>query len=155
MEIVIDTAPKWIAAIAATGALVKVLLWAGSVNTQLKTLNDFMQEMRAKLDKMMEWMQPQVSKTTSPLRLTDFGSRVSRSISAGKWASKHALKLADQVSGKRPFEIFEMCKEYVEEMSKDEDLKKRMQEGAYEHGIDMDQIKEIYRIYSAPFSRTQ
>ena len=49
--------------------------------------------------------------------------------------------------GKKEFEVFELCVEYVEQQIKGhEHLATSMRSGAYRHGTDFEQVRKVYEV---------
>ena len=70
-------------------------------------------------------LSPALMKTNKPIKLSDFGRKISANLSVDRWAANHALRLVNKASGKQEFEIFEMCVKYVaDQFDSDMDLKK-------------------------------
>jgi len=83
----------------------------------------------------------------SPVQLTGFGEKISKSVSARKWAVEHAPLLAPEVSGKEEFELFESCVAYVaEQFENDPEFQRTVRAGAYELATEPDQVKKVYEV---------
>ena len=83
----------------------------------------------------------------SPVRLTDFGRKISAAASAAKWAESHAPNLAREVPGKPEFEVFDLCVAYVEErFEDDEDFRRNVRATAYEYGAELEQVRKVYHV---------
>ena len=134
--------------IAFTTALVRTGQWIGAVNSDRKTFKIFMEKIEAKLDKIFErLLPPQTVKSASPVTLTEFGKAISQNLRAARWAADQAPQLMDEAQGKKEFEIFELCVEYVElQIESHEQLATSMRSGAYRHGIDFEQIRKVYEV---------
>lgn len=92
-------------------------------------------------------LSPAVMKTNSPIKLSDFGRKISANLSVDRWAANHALRLVDKASGKQEFEIFEMCVKYVaDQFDSDLNLNKNSRKGAYEVGTDVEKVKRVYAV---------
>jgi len=105
-------------------------------------------EIREKLYSILERLPlPPGLAPSSPMRLTNFGKKVSASLSIGEWAADHAELLKNDASGKPEFEVFEMCVEHVSGQF-DEDLKfqRTIREGAYEQSMDVENVKKICEV---------
>lgn len=105
-------------------------------------------EIREKLYSILERLpSPPGLAPGSPMRLTNFGKKVSDSLSIGEWAADHAELLKNDASGKPEFEVFEMCVEHVSGQF-DEDLKfqRTIREGAYEQSMDVENVKKICEV---------
>ena len=149
MEVWIADNYKTILIILAGGALVFGCgKWYQAVNSDRETFKEFMKEVREKLDKIFERLPPpQTVKSASPVTLTDFGKTISQNLRVARWAADHAPQLMDKAQGKREFEIFELCVEYVEQQIEgDENLATSMRSGAYRHGTDFEQVRKVYEV---------
>ena len=92
-------------------------------------------------------LSPAVVETNSPIKLSDFGRKISANLSVDRWAANHALRLVDKASGKQEFEIFEMCVKYVaDQFDSDLNLNKNSRKGAYEVGTDVEKVKRVYAV---------
>ncbi len=157
--------PSWwvpasiVAGIALIGAGVKIALWAGKVNSKLdslgeglaevrKSFGEGLAEVRKDIKKILERQAPPpVVRAGSPVRLTDFGEKISAAVSAKEWAADHASRLTAEASGKQEFEVFEMCVAYVaEQFDRDESLQRKSRAAAYDLGIETEQIRKVYEV---------
>ena len=105
-------------------------------------------EIREKLYRILERLPlPPGIAPGSPMRLTNFGRKVSASLSIGEWAADNAELLKNDASGKPEFEVFEMCVEHVSGQF-DEDMKfqRTIREGAYEQSMDVESVKIICEV---------
>ena len=105
-------------------------------------------EIREKLYSILERLPlpPGVS-PGSPMRLTNFGKKVSASLSIGEWAADHAELLKNDASGKPEFEVFEMCVEHVSgQFDEDLNFQRTIREGAYEQSTDVENVKKICEV---------
>ena len=105
-------------------------------------------EIREKLYRILERLPlPPGIAPGSPMRLTNFGRKVSASLSIGEWAADNAELLKNDASGKPEFEVFEMCVEHVSGQF-DEDMKfqRTIREGAYEQSMDVESVKKICEV---------
>ncbi len=114
---------------ASVGAAFAVGNWVGAVNADRKPFKAFMAEIREKLDRILERLPlPATVQLGSPVRLTGFGEKTSTGLAVNAWAVGEASKLAGRVCGKQPFEISELCVDYVERrFAEDESLQRTMQ----------------------------
>ena len=148
-------------------------IWIGKVNTDRSSFKEFMSEVRQDLNQnrkdmnqsrqdMNQFRQdmteireklygilerlplPPGVAPGSPIRLTDFGKKVSASLSIGEWAADHAERLRNDASGKREFEIFEMCVEHASgQFDEDSKFQRTIREGAYEQSMELGNVKRI------------
>ena len=152
---------------AVLGAVVKVSMWAGSVNSRLdsvdsrldsvdsrldslgETVRDGLAEVRKDIKKILERLAstPPAVQQSSPVRLSSFGEKISAEVSARAWADDHASRLTAEVSGKEDFEVFETCVAHVaEQFDKDESLQRTIRAAAYELGTDTEQVRKVYEV---------
>ena len=151
----IANTPWWVFALvglALGGAVVKVSMWAGSVNSRLdslgETVRDGLAEVRRDIKKILERLEsPPTVQGSSPVRLTSFGEKIAAEVSARAWADDHASRLTAEVAGKEDFEVFETCVAYVaERFDKDESLQRTIRAAAYEFGSDTKQVRQVYEV---------
>ena len=118
------------------------------VKADQKSLWESMKRVEANISHIPEHLPPPaVVETNSPIRLSNFGTKISANLSADKWAAEHAACLADKASGKQEFEIFEMCVEYVAgQFDNDPDLNRYFRKGAYEIGTGVEQVKKVHEV---------
>ena len=101
------------AIVVALGAGAKLMMWIGSVNEHKKfigtTLGGFMAEIRHDIKQILDRLPPLPVASGSPLRLTDRGN----AIAAQEWTARVAPTLVTPAEGMLPYEIQELCSEYV------------------------------------------
>ena len=118
------------------------------VKAEQRTFGVSLKQVEEKITNIPErLLSPAVLETNSPIKLSDFGRKISANLSVDRCAANHALRLVDKASGKQEFEIFEMCVEYVaDQFDSDLDLNKNSRKGAYEVGTDVEKIKRVYAV---------
>ena len=151
-----DFNPLWIVAfIVAAGALVGIGVWlfgigkwVGAVDNDRESFKTLMKEIRQKLDSILERLpSPKVVQESSPVQLTEFGTRIANAASTKEWAANHAQELLDAVRGKEEFEVFELCKDYVaRQVEEDEASQRAMRKVAYDFGLEVEQIRKVYEV---------
>ena len=132
--------------------------WVGGVNSNLKSLNtnvgevkttlsDFMKEVRGKMDQIFERLPstPAIIER-SPLRLTRLGRNISEELEADAWAARLAAELKGQVEGMDAYEIQDHCFKYVEKHTYSDEEGKRVRRVAYENGKPVDEIRRVLAI---------
>ena len=77
----------------------------------------------------------------SPLRLTDFGKRISERFGADTWASDLVPVLRSKVRGLPDYQVDEFCTDYVQDLSPD--LEKRVAATAYELGTSRENVRIV------------
>ena len=147
--------PEWVgnpafwitAAIVVAGTLLAIGKWVGSVNSDRKSFDTFMREVREKLDKIMERLPRPTSSAHSPVQLTDFGKLIRDNHGVAEWASKEALSLVDASKGKEEFEIYEACIDHVSaEFAKDAEFTRTVKSVAYKVGTPSSNVLPVYQI---------
>ena len=83
----------------------------------------------------------------SPRRLSDMGEDISKELFASEWARKTAPILAGRAKGKPPYDIQELCYEYVRrDFKPTAELDAKMGECAYQHGISKYEVLDVFAI---------
>ena len=119
--------------------------WVGGVNEHRSSVVAFMAEMRGQLERILERLPSTAVSSGSPLRLTSLGRQISDAIGVSDWAAAAAEELRERAEGKRPYEVQEMCVQYVEEkVVLDAELLTKVRECAYESGITVQQVFEVF-----------
>ena len=118
------------------------------VKAEQRTFGESLKQVEEKITNIPErLLSPAVVETNSPIKLSDFGRKISANLSVDRWAADHALRLVNKASGKQEFEIFEMCVKYVaDQFDSDLDLNKYSRKGAYEVGTDVEKVKRVYAV---------
>ncbi len=88
---------------------------------------------------------PALFQSDSPLRLTEFGEKVSASLGAASWAGKVAVELKHELADKQPYQIDAMSRKYVQDDLSDE-MKERVAIAVYEFGIDEDGVRKVLAV---------
>ena len=121
--------------------------WFGATNTRLDKLDECIKVIGEDIKKILLRLPQMTFVGQSPVRLTEFGEKISAEIKAKEWVFKHALNLKTEIYGSREFEVFEKSLAYVvEQMDKDNEFSQAIRETAYQHGVDLEQIWKIYAI---------
>ena len=60
---------------------------------------------------------PRVYAGDSPIELTELGRNISTRLNGKDWAEEHAANLREEIKGREPYEVQEMCFEYANERS--------------------------------------
>ena len=81
--------------------------WVGNVNSDRTKFEEFMSEIRDDEKKFVTHLPPNLTSSTSPIKLTELGEKVSKSTNAKEWAIKVAKELFEETEGKDAFEIQE------------------------------------------------
>ena len=137
-----------VSALVLIGIVLSVGMWVGAVNTDRKSFRDFMSKVNGKIDRILERLPvPPAVQSTSPVQLTEFGQKISTTVSAKAWAITHAPRLVAEATGKEEFDVFEICVAYVQQQSDDDpEFERGIRAGAYQHGTEPDQVKKVYEV---------
>lgn len=152
----------WVAisalALAIVGVVIRVGMWIGSVNTELNSFKGFMEKIEGKLDDLTEringigtdivgikmQIRPAPLAGQSPVHLTEYGQSVSDELQIRQWAEEQAGKLYDLSRGKEEFEIYDLCKEHVDELlTTSGDFNVYVRSGAYDLGREIDVVTSV------------
>lgn len=133
------------ASLAVIYAVVKVIRWTATVDLKLNQFTDFAKEVRDDIKQIFLRLPPVPVVGSSPLRLTDFGEKMADFMKAKPWASDLAPSLQAEVAGKRPFEVDEFSRNYVQTSLNDE-LNERVAACAYEFGVDRDAVLRVLQV---------
>ena len=124
--------------------------WYGEVNSDRKKFNEFMDEIRKDREEIRRDIQDILSRlpspstvSDSPIHLTELGERISKDIGAKVWAEETARELIEQIQGKTRYEVQMLSFEYANSFEPDEELLRKMQEAAFESGIDFRGVQDI------------
>ena len=137
-----------IVVLAVGGAIFYTGRWVGAVNSDRKSFNEFMKEIREKIDSILDRLPPRrIFAQASPLQLTKFGKDISACADGRNLGEELANKLVQQVGGKEAYEIQEFSEKYMKEtFDPTPDQFTRFGKCAYEHGIKYEQVLEVIAI---------
>ena len=115
-------------------------LWMGNVNPDRSLFKSFMEEIREDIKEIrknildiFKRLPPAPVITQSPMHLSDFGKEIAKQINAEEWAGQLAPALKKRAEGKQPYEIQELCSNYVQkEVDPDPEQSVNLQTCAYE-----------------------
>ena len=148
--------PDWIPPAAFTAfilafltALYKFSYWRGEVDTDRKNFSKFMNETRQDIKGIFRRLPDPLVESASHVPLTKRGKRAAEQLDAYSWASRVAAEQADQVAGKKEFEVYSFCQEYVEtayRKDRHSETLAKVKEIAYEHGAQVSQVKNLLAV---------
>lgn len=124
---------------------VKVVRWTATVDLKLEQFTGFAREVRDDIKLIFLRLPPVPVAGASPLQLTDFGEKMADFMKAKTWASELRPSLLAEVAGKRPFEVDEFSRRYVQTRLQD-DMKERVAACAYEFGVERDDVLKVLRV---------
>ena len=145
--------PEWVAAtpwwvfIGIVGALISVGIWIGSVNTHLKSFKDAVSEIRDDIKKILQWMPSKTIDSGSPLKLTTMGDKVSKSIDTISIVKGLATDLRVKADGKLPYDIQELCFDFIrDEYKPSDEVERDIKKCAYDNGIDRAEVLDVLAV---------
>ena len=121
------------------------------IDTGLGTLRDEMRQQQLETRRTLDVLLLRVGGNAetgagnSPLKVTEFGKRIEASLDAGDWIAATAEQLRPKTEGLEPFEIDELCHEYVRS-SLDNEWRRRVRRAVYEFASDEPAVEMILRI---------
>ena len=125
--------------------------WRGEVNSDRSNFKEFMSEFRDKLDDISRTVHlllgasKTVSASESPLRLNDFGLKISEEFSAKAWAKAYAEAddVRQQVVDKSPYDVQEFCFDHVTEDILTKDELQKAKDIAYDNGTILSNVLRV------------
>ena len=130
--------------------LMKFATWKGGVdqhrNEINSTLRDFMAEIRDDIKTILGRLPSPSVAGGSPLRLTDLGRQISRTLELSEWADRTAAQLRDEAINKSAYEIQEFCFRYVREFTPDAEQDAKIKDCAFENGIDVASVLDVLAV---------
>ncbi len=118
----------------------------GSVDTSIKTFENFMDEVRKELEtirdhivRIFDRLPSKTATNESPIKLNDLGKEISQGLNLSQWAEILARKLVSEkipaLENRSHYQIQEYCFEIVEEKAKSADMENKIEESAYRKGL--------------------
>lgn len=140
--------------IAVIGIFFRVGRWVGDVNTDRKNFRDFMTEVRKDITEVREDIKkilrrspPAPVEEGSPLTLSDLGKEISETLHTHEWAEDVATTFSERVKGKEPYQVHEMCFDYIKnEFTPTADQDRGIGTCAYEKSIDRDKVLDVFAV---------
>ena len=121
--------------------------WVGRADERLGTLTSLVGEIRQDIKSLLSRMSPPTVAVDSPLRLTELGEKISAALGAAAWADETADSLHDQVIGKRPDQVQQLCFDYIfNDFRPSEQLETAISVSGYEHGINKEQVLSVLAV---------
>jgi len=138
----------YVLALTLVTALFRAGMWVGGVNEHTRVVTGFMAEIREDTKKLLRRSGSAAVTSDSPLRLTELGDAIATELDETSWAQQAAACIRDGAGGKRPYEIQELCLEYLdsEEFRPSDEFTVAIRTCAYDHGLDEDQVRFVLAI---------
>ena len=122
--------------------------WKGKRESFEETVGSFMTEIRNDIKVISQRLPRSSVYSGSPLRLTELGQSISKTLEASSWAKKTAKSIIHQVEGKDSYEIQEFCMDFVKQRKYDpsDDFLKALRNCAYNEGIFVDNVEDVLAV---------
>ena len=132
----------------AISGLLKLFYWKGTVDTSLSGVKDTLSEIKTDIGKIFDlFMQSGVTSSNSPISLNDLGRTISEELNARKWAEDKTGNLVELLRDEQPYTIQSMCFDFAgEDSNYNPILTTNMQMNAYNHGLDIGQVRRVFGI---------
>ena len=148
---------NFIAVLIAGTLLLVVLTWTASswktaVDKDRNTFNDFIKEMRRKIDDILLRLPlPKTLEANSPITLSDLGKKVADEIHVDNWVDEYVEEVRARIGdGPTPYSIQDACFQYTENelMRKlaengPPERKENIEMSAYQNGIEVPSILRV------------
>ncbi len=137
--------------IAILTAIGRLIYWIGGMNdfrgaveTALNEIKESVSTIQGDIKSILRSLPANTVETDSPIRLNDLGRQVSLELQAVEWSESKANDLLGEVQGLTAYAIQEHCFKYAHEKYGDtEDRKRRAENSAYKHGLNIDQVLRV------------
>ena len=148
--------PLWIigvvtVVIAVAGIIFTAGRWVGKTDGRLTTLEKFLADMKADIEKIrddmtriFEWRAKTLDRN-SPVRLNDLGHQIATDLEAESWAAKLAPSVLPEVQHLQDFQIEAFCGHYVYQRLTGE-WPNRIAAMAYEQEIEPEGVRAVLRV---------
>lgn len=131
----------------AAGTIFAFGLWKGKVDSDRASFKEFMKEVRNDIKEILRRLPSRTLAGGSPLRLTDLGKSISERLGTPVLAQGLAPLLQERIEGKTPYEIQEMCFDYIRhEYKPPDEVEALIKTCAYDNGIDRGQVVDVLAV---------
>lgn len=121
--------------------------WVGAINSDRASFKTFMNEVRDDIKRILARLPTPTVEPGSPLQLTEFGEKISRSLGVKDWALNEAMGLLAEVEEKEPYEVHDFCVDHVQmQFDLGDALYVRIRAGAYENGTTVKSVQDVFVI---------
>ena len=136
--------------LAAVGLFVRLIIWYANVNADRKAFKAFIAKIEKRIaeifDRLNRFGRSDLVGSSSPLNLTSLGKEGYAEIEASAIADKMAEALKKQITNESPYEIQQLCFDWVTEDKLTETHKKLVHETACQRGLTVLQTMEVIAI---------
>ena len=131
----------------AAGAIFAFGQWKGKVDSDRASFKVFMTEVRNDIKEILRRLPSHTITGSSPLRLTELGKSISKRLDAPALAQDLVPLLQERIKGKTPYEIQEMCFDYIRhEYKPPDEVEALIKTCAYDNGIDHGQVVDVLAV---------
>ena len=131
----------------AAGAIFAFGLWKGKVDSDRASFKEFMKEVRNDIKEILRRLPSHTLAGGSPLRLTDLGKSISERLGAPALAQNLAPLLQERIEKKTPYEIQEMCFDYIRhEYKPPDEVESLIKTCASDNGVDRGQVVDVLAV---------
>lgn len=127
-------------------ALVGIGVWVGRTNTNISTLKEFMREIRRDMGEIRDRLSSseRALGSGSPLRLTEYGKKLSDALDVSEWAKREADALLPTVRDMESYDVQEYCNTYVFDQYKpDAEAERKIKQCMFDHGATRTHVNEV------------
>ena len=129
--------------------------WVGKVNSDSKSFNGFMEEVkddikviRENITEIFNRLSPLEATGSSPLTLTELGENISEYVDAKKIANQLIEEFdVEKLEGDSFYTVQEYCKDYIlNKFKPSPEQDRKILDCAYEHGVRRNQVENVIAI---------
>ena len=143
--------PTWLLLVlAAGGVLVAITRWASNVDADRKRFDAdgkrfkaFMRRVDRRIKSILDRLPSPLATGGSPITLTELGRQIALAIEAGAWADELLPLIRLRAKGKEPFEVHQLCADFVEDLEYTPEQQRLLGRVAFEHGLHASQLPEV------------
>ena len=129
------------------GAIFAFGQWKGKVDSDRASFKGLMAEIRNDIKEILRRLPSHTLAGGSPLRLTDLGKSISERLDAPTLAQDLVPLLQERIEGKTPYEIQEMCFDYIRhQYNPPDEVDTLIKTCAYDNGIDRGQVVDVLAV---------
>ncbi len=146
-----DTSQFWILfctlILSVVVTILKIGNWAGTVSIHLSSLENLTRDFREDIKKLFERTNPSPVAWLSPIQLTEYGQKISKTENVPMCAREQASNLVEDASGKEEFEVYDLCVEYVsKQFASNSEFSRTVRSGAYQLGVEPEVVLKVYNV---------
>ena len=123
--------------------------WVGTRQAFETTVTDFMDEIRKSINKIFHALPPQAAIAgASPLRLTEFGQKLSDYMDAPTWAQEIATRIHSNIKNSSNYGVQQYCFEYVSQRKYDPstDFIRKIEDCAFNHATTTEEVERALAV---------